>query len=78
VKITAKQYWDADLIYAFMLPLAEQGIEPYATWLKLPPDAVIAPYNETENINIVMAGGETNPLWLTTDLWYTVSASIDE
>ncbi len=78
VKIPAKQYWGADLIYAFMEPLAREGVEPYATWSKLPPDALMAPYNEPENISIVVVGGETNPLWLTTDLWYTASASIDK
>jgi hypothetical protein len=78
VKITAGQYWGADIIYAFMEPLARDGVEPYATWRNLPPDAIIAPYNEPENISIMVVGGETNPLWLTTDLWYTTSSSVDK
>jgi hypothetical protein len=78
VKIPAGQYWGADVIYAFIAPLARQGIEPYATWSKLPKDAFIAPYNEPKNMNIVIVGGETNPLWLTTDFFYVQSASVDK
>jgi hypothetical protein len=77
VKVPAGQYWKADLIYVFGLPLAKQGIEPYASWHKLPEDALIAPYNDPKNINIVVVGGETNALWKTTDFAYSCSASID-
>ncbi|HKQ77246.1 MAG TPA: UGSC family (seleno)protein [Blastocatellia bacterium] len=78
VKIPAGQYWGADIVCAFMLPLARQGIEPYASWSQLPDDELIAPYNDPRNINVVIVGGETNPLWLTTDFGHTVSASIDK
>jgi hypothetical protein len=78
VKIPAKQYWDADLVYAFILPLALEGVEPYASWYKLPQDAMLAPYNEPNNINVVVVGGETNPLWQTTDFFYTQTASVDK
>ncbi len=77
VKIPAGQYWGADVIYAFMAPLARQGVEPYATWSTLPKDESIAPYNDPSQMNIVVVGGETNPIWLTTDFLYTQSASID-
>lgn len=78
IKISAGQYWGADVIYAFMAPLARQGVEPYATWSKLPKDELIAPYNDPGQMNIVVVGGETNPLWLTTDFLYTQSASVDK
>jgi len=78
VKIPAGQYWGADIILAFVLPLAQQGIEPYASWSKLPDDTLIAPYNDPKNINIVVVGGETNAFWKTTDLNYSMSASIDD
>jgi hypothetical protein len=77
VEIPAGHYWGADLNYAFMLPLAEQGIEPYATWHNLPDDALIKPYNIPENINTIVVGGETNAFWKTTDFLYTTGASID-
>ncbi|MCJ7684033.1 MAG: hypothetical protein MUO68_07025 [Desulfobacteraceae bacterium] len=78
VKIPAGQYWKADINYAFMLPLAQQGIEPYASWSNLPDDALIAPYNIPEASKIIVMGGETNAFWKTTDFAYSLSASIDE
>lgn len=78
VTMPAGQYWGADINYAFMVPLARQGVEPYATWYKLPKGALIAPYNDPSQINIIIVGGETNPLWLTTDFLYTQSAPIDK
>jgi hypothetical protein len=56
----------------------EADIEPYASWHKLPDDALIEPYNMPENINIIVVGGETNAFWKTTDFFYTNSVSIDE
>lgn len=78
VKMPAGQYWGADISYSLMAPLARQGVEPYATWSKLPKDELIAPYNDPSQINIIVVGGETNPLWLTTDFLYTQSASVDK
>ncbi len=78
VKVPAGQYWGADIIYAFNSPLARQGVEPYATWSKLPKDELITPFNDPKQMNIVVVGGETNPLWLTTDFLYTQSASVDK
>jgi hypothetical protein len=78
VKVPAGQYWGADINYSFMSPVARQGVEPYATWSKLPKDELIAPYNDPKQMNIVVVGGEMNPLWLTTDFLYTQSASVDK
>jgi hypothetical protein len=78
VKIPAGQFCKADINYHFMLPFAQQGIEPYASWYNLPDDVLIAPYNNPKNINIVVVGGETNAFWQTTDFSYSVSASIEK
>jgi hypothetical protein len=77
VKVTAGQICKSDLSYSFMRPLAEQDIEPYATWYKLPDDALIAPYINPQNINLIVVGGETNAFWQTADFTYSASASID-
>jgi hypothetical protein len=74
----AGQFWKTDLIDMLMGQLAQQGVEPYATWKRLPDDALIAPYNKPEQINIVVVGGETSPLWKTADFAYTVSAPVDK
>jgi len=78
VKVPAAQYWGADIIYAFMRPLAQQGIEPYASWSRLPEDALLTPFNDPKFINVVVAGGETNAFWKTTDFDYIISASVDK
>ena len=77
VEVPAGQYWGADVIYSFKAPLARQGVEPYATWAKVPKETPIKPYNDPNQINIVIVGGETNPLWLTTDFLYTQSTPVD-
>ncbi len=77
VEVPAGQYWGADIIYAFVAPLAREGVEPFASWAKLPNDALIRPYHDPGQINVVIVGGETNPLWQTTDFYYTQSALVD-
>jgi hypothetical protein len=59
------------------LELAKTGVEPYATWLKLPEGAVI-PVPRGVDVNIMVAGGETNPYWQGGTLRYITSASVDE
>jgi hypothetical protein len=77
-KMPAGQFWGTDLIDMLMAPVANQGVEPYASWKKLPPDALIAPYDKPENINIVVVGGETSPMWKVADFSYAMSASVDK
>ena len=77
-KMPAGQFWGTDLIHMMMAPLAEQGVEPYASWKKLPADTLIAPYDKPENINIVVVGGETSPMWKVADFAYSMSASVDK
>jgi hypothetical protein len=57
--------------------MAERGVEPFATWAKLPKDALISPRRSADGVNIVVVGGETNPMWITTDFAYTRTVSID-
>jgi hypothetical protein len=76
--VPAGQFWGTDLIHMMMAPLADQGVEPYATWKKLPEDTLIRPYDKPENINIVVVGGETSPMWKVSDFAYATSASVDK
>ncbi len=39
---------------------------------------MIAPYNRADKISIIVAGGETSPVWKVGDLGFSVSASIDK
>jgi hypothetical protein len=75
--IPAGRYWGTDTIDMLVAPLADTGVEPYASWRKAADDELIPHYNKPENINIIVGGGETSPLWKTSDYAYMGSASVD-
>ena len=72
-----EQYWGLDLAQHFHKPLADRGIEPYATWAKLPKGTRIRQRATPDCINIIVVGGGTNPGWYAGDFAYLASASID-
>jgi hypothetical protein len=78
VKMTAKQFWENDIIDMLVTPLAMSGVKPYADWKKLPDDARIAPYHRPDKVNILVVGGETSPLWKVSDFDHTMTASVDK
>lgn len=71
------EYWDNDLVDMLVGPLANRGVEPYATWRRLSADALIAPYDKPDAMHVVVVGGETSPMWKVSDFSYTASASVD-
>jgi hypothetical protein len=78
IKIPAGQYWKTDYIDMLVASQAYQGEEPYASWKKLPDDALIAPFHTPGNINLIVVGGGISPLWKATDYRHGVSVSIDK
>ncbi len=76
-KMTVGQFFGSDVVYSLVEPTARSGVEPFASWLKLPKEALIAPYTSPEKIEVVVVGGETQALWLTTDFWYSKTVSVD-
>ena len=76
-KMPAGQFWGSDVVYSLVEPNARMGVEPFAGWLKLPKDELIAPYADAGAINVVVVGGETQALWFTTDMWHTQTLSVD-
>jgi len=78
IKLPAGEFWDYDYVDWIIKPQAEQGIEPYASFKKARPDELIAPYHDPDKINIIVVGGETNPLWKYSDYGYVSSASVDK
>ncbi len=75
--IPAGRYWGTDTIDMLVAPLADKGVEPYATWRKAADDELIPHYHNAKNINIVVVGGETSPVWKTSDYGYLGSAPVD-
>ena len=78
IKMPAGQYWKTDYIDMLVASQAYQGIEPFATWKKLPDDALITPYFDPDRINLIVVGGETSPLWKASDFGHMGSVSIDK
>jgi hypothetical protein len=75
---TVKDYKGRDFAYGFDYPRALKGLEPYATWYKMPDDDVIPRWPHRDDINVVVAGGQTNAFFQGGSLSYTVSVSIDK
>jgi hypothetical protein len=67
VKIPASQYWGNGVVTTFYWSLGLQGLEPYASWQKMPQDQLIQPFSSPKAINTVVVGGQTNTLWFVTD-----------
>jgi hypothetical protein len=61
-RLTAREYWDNQWIQYLMRPRAVAGVEPYASRLRAKPDELIRIF-EPSDINIVVAGGETQGAW---------------
>jgi hypothetical protein len=77
VKIPVQQYWGNGVVTTFNWNFGLHGLEPYATWQKLPPDTLITPFNNFRGINTVVVGGKTNNLWFVTDFRASKGVSID-
>jgi hypothetical protein len=57
-RIPAGRFWD-HIMLNMIREQVEAGVEPFATYRKAPPDELI-PIFETNRINVVVAGGQTN------------------
>ena len=75
---TVKDYKSRNFAYGFDYPRALKGLEPYATWYKMPDDAVIPRWPHLSDINVVVVGGQTNAFFQGGCLSYGVSISIDK
>ncbi|MGO9590935.1 MAG: UGSC family (seleno)protein [Candidatus Acidiferrales bacterium] len=75
---TVKDYKNRDFAYGFDYPRSLKGLEPYATWYKMPDDAVIPRWPHVSDINVVVVGGQTNAFFQGGCLSYGVSISIDK
>ncbi len=67
VRIPAAQFWGNGIITTGYTSLAVQGLEPFASWYRQPPEALIEPFHDPGAINTVVVGGQTNTIWFITD-----------
>jgi hypothetical protein len=78
VEKTAASYWGNGVIQSTAVPLALQGLEPYASWRKLPGDALIKPFTNSRAIHVVVAGGKVQTMWIVTDFGMRRGVLIDD
>lgn len=77
VKVPTETYWGNGLTASGHMALAQQGLEPYATWSKIPRDSLIAPFTNPRGINTVVVGGMSNTIWFITDYIVNKGVLID-
>ncbi|MFC1494518.1 hypothetical protein ACFL6W_04490 [Thermodesulfobacteriota bacterium] len=75
VEVAAETYWGNGVNTTAFTPMALQGLEPYATWLKADPKTMIKPFEgRSGNIQVLVTGGGIQTTWFVTD--FTVGRGI--
>lgn len=81
VEKTIREFWENGGTCTFMAPTAKEGIEPYHTWYtewqEGNGDKFINPYNNAQNIKIIVTGGMKNTTWFATDFRPSQGVNID-
>ncbi len=75
-RLPAREYWDEQWVQTLLKPLAVAGIEPHASRLKAKPDEIVRMFEPNE-INAVVAGGETQGAWKIIGARYQKTISVD-
>jgi hypothetical protein len=78
VEVAAGTFWGNGVNTTARTPVALQGLEPYATWKNLPPDALIKPFTNPKSIQVVVAGGKIQTTWFVTDFMFSRGILIDD
>lgn len=77
VEKTAASYWGNSIVSSMLGPLGAQGLEPYASWKKVPGETLIKPFTNPKSIRAVVVGGKTASVWFATDFMPEKGTSID-
>lgn len=76
-RITVADYRKASFVAEFDAPRAKKGIEPYASWFKMPATARIPRFAGPEDIVLVVTGGEIQAVFQAGNLKYVTSVAVD-
>jgi len=77
-EVAAGTYWGNGVNATANGPLGRQGLEPYASWLKMSPQTLIKPFSNPKAINIIVTGGDIQTTWFLTDFRFTNGILIDD
>ena len=75
-RLPAREYWDEQWVQTLVRPLGVAGVEPHATHLEAKPDEMVQMF-QAKDINVVVAGGETQGAWRMFGARYERTVSID-
>ena len=75
-RLPAREYWDDQWVQTLLRPLGVAGVEPYASRLKAKPDEIVQMF-EAKEINVAIAGGETQGAWKMFGARYDTTVSVD-
>jgi hypothetical protein len=78
IEVPAATYWGQGVNATANEPLALQGLEPYATWRKLSPKALIKPFMNPKAISVIVTGGNIQTTWFATDFRFSNGILIDD
>jgi hypothetical protein len=76
VEKTVASFFGNGVVATFAASLAFQGLEPYATYMKGPPETLMKPFN-AKNVQVVVVGGKIQTTWFVTDFRLGRGAVID-
>jgi hypothetical protein len=78
VEVNVSTFWGNGVNATSSTPMALQGLEPYATWIKAPPETLIKPFRNSKAIQFVVAGGKIQTTWFVTDFRFGRGILIDD
>ena len=77
-RISVEDYKEGRFVSVYDRPRAEKGIEPYASWFRLPPDSAVPRFADPKDIAIVVTGGQIQAVFQAGNLKYVTSVGIDK
>ena len=77
VEKSIASFWGNGVVATFFASMAYQGLEPYATYMKMPGDKLIKPLT-AKGIQIVVVGGGIQTTWFVTDFGLGRGVLVDE
>lgn len=77
-QISVADYKEESFVGQYDAPRAKQGVEPFASWFKLPPTSRITRFPSPSDINIVVTGGEILAVFQAGNLRYVTSVAVDK
>ncbi len=75
--LSVADYKDERFVAEYDAPKAKLGVQPYASWFKLPANQRIPRFAGANDIEIVVTGGETLAVFQAGNLRYVISVAVD-